>query len=156
MSVPAVGVLAILASVVFGFPAALAAYGALASFLVPPELCFPLACLALPIPGSCLGVALLLRAQLRARWTLYAITDRRVILLSVGPTREVVCLDPESLRDVRYRRRGDGSGDVRLIGLRRADGQHRPSWTRMVGVEDVDHVKRLLDVLAARGPAAAP
>jgi hypothetical protein len=103
----------------------------------------------LPVAGLVLGTLLVLRARLRARDTAYVITNRRAMIVSLRPTLKIAAYEPADLWESRVVRRRGAAGDIIL-----ADGpaawRHGPTWNRMIGVENVDHVKRLLsDLLAA-------
>jgi len=91
----------------------------------------------------------LVMARLRAARTVYLITNRRTAVISTGPGRRVVSLPPELLAPEVVRKRRDGAGEIVLTRnpcVRRACGR---TWLRFVGVRRVEHVKRLLDELAA-------
>ena len=51
-------------------------------------------------------------AAVRARSTIYAITDQRIVIMRTGGTREVQSYGPEDLDSLDRRERPDGSGDI--------------------------------------------
>lgn len=80
-----------------------------------------------------LGLGLLLVTApawvaLAARRSVYAVTDRRALLVATFPRRLVESTPPEGLRSLEVTRRADGSGDIafrpRRSGKRLPDGFH--------------------------------
>lgn len=94
-------------------------------------------------------MARLLMARLRAARTIYLITDQRAALISTSPGRKIVSFPPALLAPEIVRKRSDGAGEIILTRDRYGRRVHGRTWLRFVGVDRVEHIKRLLDGLAA-------
>jgi len=67
------------------------------------------------LPFIAVGIGLVgtpLWAARRARSTIYAITDQRLLIMQTGSTNEVQSYGPEDLDSLDRRERPDGSGDI--------------------------------------------
>lgn len=96
-----------------------------------------------------IGVGLLstpLWTYLRARATLYGITQQRIILLTTGRTRTVQSFRDEDLNHIVRTERADGSGDLTFAqrSYRDSDGDRRTQNFTMVGILNVREVERLV------------
>ncbi len=101
------------------------------------------------LPMILIVMARLLMARLRAGRTIYLITDQRAALISTSPGRKVVSFPPELLVPEIVRKRSDGAGEIILTRDRYVRRAYGRTWLRFVGVDRVEHVKRLLDGLSA-------
>jgi hypothetical protein len=93
--------------------------------------------------------ARLMMARLRAARTIYLITDQRAAIVSTHPGRKIVSFSPKLLAPEIASKRRDGAGEIVLTRDRYARCIYGRTWLRFVGVDRVEHVKRLLDGLAA-------
>ena len=86
----------------------------------------------------------------KAKRTVYAITDRRAIILRSGWSTDVRSFDPEDLRDLRRKERRDGSGDIVIAHDVVMSGRHGPSRTAVgfLAIPNVREVERLLVEIA--------
>jgi hypothetical protein len=110
----------------------------------------------LPLGGAFLfGLLLVLEplwAAYRARTTLYAISDRRLLIVNLFPLRQIQSFPPEELNMLECTERPDGSGD--LVFREAVMGSGRSRQTKRFGFFGVPEVRRVEDEvrrLAARG-----
>jgi hypothetical protein len=93
-----------------------------------------------------------LRTHNRLKRTVYAITDRRAILIQGGRNTTIRSFGPGDLDKIHRREKADGSGDVYFsIPLPRSDDQDVTEALGFSGVADARHVERLLKELGGRG-----
>lgn len=101
---------------------------------------FTLIVLAVVVPDIGIAVGLPLWMARKARRTFYAITDRRAMILTTGPTMAVRSFPSASLADIRKKERANGSGDILFAPLSR--------WRFMpigfAGIRDVAQADQLL------------
>jgi hypothetical protein len=108
----------------------------------------------LPVLGaiSLAGIAVLLAvpihivhqlfaAKIAARWTVYALTDRRVIVIEGHHAPRVAAYTPRELCVPRLARRKDGSGTL-VVAIEQRAG--RPVDVAFVGIRDLDRVHALV------------
>jgi hypothetical protein len=98
------------------------------------------------------------RAVRRVQRTVYAITDRRLLVLPGGSSREARSFPPEDLDDPEVRERGDGRGDVIFatvpeIRQTRQGRQTRLAEAAFTDIADMQRVAREIAKLKARAPA---
>ena len=93
--------------------------------------------------------ARLMMARLRAARTVYLITDQRAAIISTHPGRKIVSFPPKMLAPRVVGKRSDGAGEIVLTRDRYVRHAYGRTWLRFVGVDRVEHVKRLLDDLAS-------
>ena len=108
-----------------------------------------------------IGLSILLRplwSALKARSTVYAITDQRALIISGTRSRSVESFEPVSLGNIERTERRDGSGDIILRrGIATAwqgPFSYRGNFTAAVGffgVPEVRRVEEALGNLAASG-----
>jgi hypothetical protein len=103
-------------------------------------------------------LAALWRAARRVQRTVYAITDRRLLVLPGGSSREARSFPPEDLDDPEVRERGDGRGDVIFatvpeIRQTRQGRQTRLAEAAFTDIADMQRVAREIAKLKARAPA---
>ncbi len=82
---------------------------------------------------------------LTGRRTLYAITDRRVLVLTAGRSGKVQALHPTAAAEIQYTPRDYGSGDLHFVAYR-DDGHMR--HVAFLGVSDAKRAAQLLEDLA--------
>ncbi|HMA15525.1 MAG TPA: hypothetical protein VKP12_12100 [Kiloniellaceae bacterium] len=104
-------------------------------------------------------LATLWRASRRVRDTVYAVTDRRLLILAGGPRRRPRAFAPEDLEEPRVQDRGDGRGDVifgTLAELRqtRQGRQTRLAPAAFTDIEDAQRVALEIARLRERAQAA--
>ncbi len=111
--------------------------------------------LIMPLGGGFLfGLLLALEplwAAYRARSTLYAISDRRLLIVNMFPIRQVQSFPPEALNTLECTERPDGSGD--LVFRKAATGSGRSRQIKRFGFYGIPEVRRVEDEvrrLAAR------
>jgi hypothetical protein len=111
------------------------------------------------LPFVLIGFGMLLAplwANLRAKKTVYAATERRLLIITEGRTRNVQSFDASDIKDVERRERPDGSGDIvfarRTSYSRDSDGHGRQSTTEIgfFGVPNVRDVERWVRQVADR------
>lgn len=92
------------------------------------------------------------------RQTVYAITDRRAILMEGGRSRTVRSFPPAKLTGLFRREHKDGSGDIVLQqrGHRDSDGDLRTTEIAFRRIPDVHDVERRLRSLAATAAVTDP
>lgn len=102
------------------------------------------------LPFIGVGVAMLaspFAAMARARQTVYAVTDRRILFLTKkGKGRESRCVVPSYVGDLQRTERGDGSGDLAVApsGSRSDNGTILNSPSKLVGIPNVREVERII------------
>lgn len=106
-----------------------------------------------------IGVGLLF-APLRMWWkgtrTVYAVTDRRALILEGGFSQKLRTYGPEELSSLECHRKADGSGDIiidREVTEHRSGTQQRGEPVGFLGIERVKEVEQLLQDLTS-GQAA--
>lgn len=111
----------------------------------------------LGIPFVLIGVGMLFLPVFQYRRftrTVYAITDRRAIILVRGLWDKVSSFQPDQLRRVYRRERNDGIGDVLILDQFRNDEQL--DEVGFLRVTNAVEVERLLDELAEQAEEAKP
>jgi hypothetical protein len=113
------------------------------------------------IPFILIGLGLLSSPYWGARklrQTVYAITDRRAILMEGGRSRTVRSFPPAKLTGLFRREHKDGSGDIVLQqrGHRDSDGDLRTTEIAFRRIPDVHDVERRLRSLAATAAVTDP
>jgi hypothetical protein len=103
-------------------------------------------------------LAALWRAVRRVQRTVYAVTDRRLLVLPGGSGRALRAFPPEDLDDPEVRERGDGRGDVVFatvpeIRQTRQGRQTRLAEAAFTDIADVQRVAREIANLKSRAPA---
>jgi hypothetical protein len=98
--------------------------------------------LVLTLPGLWL-LSAPLQVLGRARRTVYALTNRRAIVMEQGPRPDVASFAPAALLDVKAVPRRDGSGDLDGIAC-------FGDRTRLVGIPDVNGVASLIGEMVGR------
>lgn len=116
---------------------------------------FPL--FALPFLLIGLGVMLMpLWVYLKGRSGVYAVTNRRVMLISGTSTRSVKSITPTDIAEVDHRERSDGTGDVliRTNTVVRTNNGTTQITVGLFGVPDVKEVAGLVMKLRAQPVAS--
>lgn len=96
------------------------------------------------------------RARAKARRTVYAITDKRILAIVDGPSLKVTSIRPERILKVERREKRDGSGSLKIvIGYAKdSDGdtvEHAETLAAIPGVRDAErHVTALMDAAGGR------
>lgn len=88
-----------------------------------------------------------------ARYTVYAITDQRVLMISGGRTKTIRSLWPHDLQQVYRRERPDGSGDVVLretVTTTSGDRERTSQHETLMGIPDARHAESLVRKLAEK------
>jgi hypothetical protein len=114
------------------------------------------------IPFVLIGLAMLSApywALRKARRTVYAITDRRVLLIEGGllGSVRVRSIEPERLNDVTRTQYADGSGNLILQRQYQGNAQNRGAQFLNIGfyaIPDVKHVEDLVRELASKAAPA--
>lgn len=109
------------------------------------------------LPFLAIGFGMLsspLWMYLRARRTLYAVTDRRVLVIVCGRSRTVRSYCRGDIGNIERTERADGSGDLSFARNVAIDGSgnQRAETVRFVGVADVRSVEQLLRRLSTGNP----
>lgn len=127
---------------------------ATAPSLSPMDLfaCFPL----FGLPFLLIGLGMLSSPfwmMRKARRTLYAVTDRRVIILSGSWSTTVTTLMPDQLRDLTRKEKLDGSGDLYFEQppVYESRTQPRPTHRGFIGIPNVREVEELVRTIKAPG-----
>jgi hypothetical protein len=107
------------------------------------------------VPHLAIGFWMLsgpLRARARARRTVYAVTDRRALILDAGRTTIVESHDRAALGAITRRDRRDGTGDVLLSRTTwvDSDGDRRANEVGFFAIAGAREVERLLRAGASR------
>ena len=81
-----------------------------------------------------------------AKKTIYAVTSKRLIIMSEGPFRSVKSFYNEDIGSLERRERPDGTGDLVFARntWRDSDGDRRSSETAFTGIRDVRAVEQLV------------
>lgn len=87
------------------------------------------------------------------RRTLYAITDRRVLITSVGQPKRTESYPPEKLEFIRPVSKKEGRGDIYFTVLR-GKGRHRHTRIQH-GFLDIAEVEQVADLMRRTFPGAA-
>jgi hypothetical protein len=111
------------------------------------------------LPFLFIGLSIVLAplwAYLKGRSTVYAITNRRVMVISGGATRSVRSLTPADIASVDHRERPDGSGDVVICtnGILRSSNASSQVKVALLGVPNVRDVVQQVLALHTQRPAA--
>jgi hypothetical protein len=105
--------------------------------------------LVLPLVGAfLLGLLLALEplwAAYRARTTVYAISDRRLLIVNLFPLRQAQSFPPETLNTLECTDRADGSGD--LLFRKIVTGSGRSRQTKRFGFFGLPEVRRVGDMV---------
>jgi hypothetical protein len=108
-----------------------------------------------------IGLSILLRplwSALKARSTVYAITDQRALIISGVRSRRVESFEPDSQGNLERTERRDGSGDIILrraiTTAWRGPLSYRSNMTPAVGFFGVPEVRRVEDALRKLAAAA--
>jgi Bacterial PH domain len=97
------------------------------------------------LPFLLVGVGMVLAplwAFLKGRNTVYAVTDKRVLIISGGGNRTVKSCTPADIASVDYRERPDGSGDI-VIGTNSQMRTNNSVSQIKVGLYGVSNVKEV-------------
>lgn len=117
-----------------------------------PRLMGPLA-----VPGLAMGLFLVVLPRLSAaksRQMVYAVTDRRAIVMEVGKATKIFSFGPEKLREIVRTERPNGLGDLVFRGPNGGFAQRGPSiCSGFYGIAHARDVQRMLDILAQTAPA---
>lgn len=89
-------------------------------------------------------------AYRKAQRTIYAITDRRALIIAAGRTTTIRSFPPEKLEEIFRREKRDGTGDVIFLrnAWRDSDGDRRSEEIGFMSVREPKHVENLLQELA--------
>ena len=107
------------------------------------------------IPFLFIGLAIVLapfRVFLKAKSTVYAVTNRRVMVITGSKSRSVKSYTPADIASVEHRERPDGSGDIVLMTntLQRAgNNMAMPMKVALCGVPNVKQVAEQVMALHA-------
>jgi hypothetical protein len=109
-----------------------------------------------------IGLSILLRpvwSALKARSTVYAITDQRALIISGSRSRRVESFEPDSLGNLERTERSDGSGDIILrraitMTSRSTFSYRRDFVAPAVGFFGVPEVRRVEDALGKLAASA--
>jgi hypothetical protein len=71
-------------------------------------------------------------AAIRARWIVYAVSDRRAVIITRFPTRRVQSFTPQYMEGLERIERGDGSGDL-ILRREYTSSRRRSSQLRRIG-----------------------
>lgn len=111
--------------------------------------------LALPLilaaPWIAVPVGVLLRSRGRAKRTIYAITNRRLLLVGNHLTTTAVSFPAGAVASAQAVRTRPGWGEVKLPKTAVGTGIRHPTWRRLIGLQDADAVCRMLHALAEAG-----
>lgn len=110
------------------------------------------------LPFVLVGLAMLaspFRSLSKASHTVHAVTDRRLLTVVTGRTREVKSAFVDRIGPVERVSGKDGWGSIRVQTLSRidSDGDRYTEQLAWIGIPDVAHVERLI-LEAQPGPAA--
>lgn len=91
----------------------------------------------------------------KARRTIYAITDRRILRLVSGKTKEVMTVTPDKILNMTRRERHDGTGTLRLVtGFKRdSDGDIGTVTEELLAVPNVREAERIISSMQASAAA---
>ena len=111
------------------------------------------------LPFLLIGVGLILSplgVYLKGRSGVYAVTNRRVMLISGTSSRSVKSIIPTDIAGVNYRERPDGKGDVliRTNSVMRTNNGTTPITVGLYGVPNVKEVAGLVMKLRAQPVAS--
>lgn len=86
----------------------------------------------------------------------YGITDRRIMIIVDGRSRQVQSWKYGEVASIRRTIRADGSGDIAFGGRTIGDGElsHNSTTDCFMGIDDVRKVERLVLELLQNGDAA--
>lgn len=100
------------------------------------------------LPFIAIGIGLLSApfvAMAKARGTVYAVTNKRVLFLTrKGGKYETHSLVPQYVGDLRSTERGDGSGDLTLVAAPQYGATSAAEHTRFFGIPGVREVERIV------------
>lgn len=113
------------------------------------------------LPFLLIGLAIALAplwAFLKAKSTVYAVTNRRVMVISGSTNRSVKSLTPADITSVEHRERPDGSGDILLTTTAVIRAGNNMSSQMRVALCGVPNVKQVADQVMSlhRQPQASP
>jgi hypothetical protein len=95
-----------------------------------------------------------LRQTAHLRHTLYAITDRRALILSVGNPKRTESYPPQKIEFVHAIPRGGGRGDLLFVVLRGTGTRSQSFKHGFLGIEEVARVARLMrETLVRESPS---
>jgi hypothetical protein len=114
-----------------------------------PWMLFPL----FGLPFVLIGLGMLSApfwAYRKAARTIYAVTNKRLLIITTGRTRSVETYAPQDIQFVERTERPNGSGDVLFATCYNTDSDNRPRSTKVgffgiPGVRDVERLVRELD-----------
>jgi hypothetical protein len=102
------------------------------------------------VPG--LGLTLSpLWMWLAARWTTYAILERRLVIISSFPVHRVYSYGPRDIQELERTERGDKSGDIVFRRELSASSRNRRQAKR-IGFFGIPNVRRVEDLVRALKP----
>ena len=104
------------------------------------------------IPFLLVGLAVILTplwAFLTGKNTVYAVTNRRVMVISGAKSRAVKSLTPADIAGVDYRERPDGSGDIAIMTNTFQNRGNNMSTQMKVALCGVPNVKQVADQVIA-------
>jgi hypothetical protein len=111
------------------------------------------------VPFLLIGLGIVLAplwAYLKARDTVYAVTNQRVMIITGANTRSVKSCTPADIVSVDHRERADGTGDVliRTNAVTRTNNSVSQVTVGLLGVPNVKEVARQVLSLHNQRPAA--
>ena len=85
-------------------------------------------------------------AYIRGRKTMYALTDRRILMIVAGNTKKVNSYDETQIGNIERVERADGSGDLTFAKefQKDSEGSNRSTDVKFVGIPDVRSVEDLV------------
>lgn len=91
----------------------------------------------------------------KARRTVYAITDKRILTIVTGHTMEVSAISGDKILKLERKEKRDGSGTLKIVtGYGKdSDGDRVEETTELFGVADVRRAERAVEDMRARGSA---
>jgi hypothetical protein len=95
------------------------------------------------------GLAMVLApvwGAIKARWTVYAISDRRLVILSSFPVRRVQSFATQDIQGLERTERGNGSGDI-VFRREPAWGDRKSSPLKRIGFFGVEDVRTVEDTI---------
>lgn len=109
------------------------------------------------VPFIVIGVGMLLSPiwyYLKAKRTVYSVTDKRVLIVQNRRSRKVQSYGPSEIGDIERTERADGAGDLTFArrGYRDSDGDQRSQDIQFVGIPNVRSVEKLLRDAFVKGP----
>jgi hypothetical protein len=82
----------------------------------------------------------------KSRRTVYALTDKRILIVGGGKSKTIESYDQDSIGDIVRTERADGSGDLTFAQkfTRDSDGDQRKTDIMFIGIPEVRRVENLL------------